>query len=49
MDAAQLKLGICYLRLGNKKSAMEEFSRLALLYPDSEYVPIATNLMDKIQ
>lgn len=49
MDAAQLKLGICYLRLGNKKSAMEEFSRLALLYPDSEYVSIATNLMDKIQ
>lgn len=49
MDAAQLKLGICYLRLGNKKNAIEEFSRLALLYPDSEYVPIATNLMDKIQ
>ena len=49
MDAAQLKLGICYLRLGNKKSAMEEFSRLALLYPDSEYVTIANNLMDKIQ
>ena len=49
MDDAQLKLGICYLRLGNKKNAMEEFSRLTQLFPDSEYIPIVKNLMDKIQ
>jgi len=49
MDDAQLKLGICHLRLGNKKNAMEELSRLSQLFPDSEYIPIANNLMDKIR
>ncbi len=48
MEAAQLKLGICYLRLNNKKRAQEEFSRLVDLYPGSEYLPIANKLLSKL-
>ena len=37
-DDAQLKLGICYLKLGDKQKAKEEFERLLSDYPKSEYV-----------
>ena len=48
MDAAQLKLGFCYLRLNNNKRAKEEFSRLVELYPGSEYLSIAHKLLTKL-
>ncbi|MCH8287773.1 MAG: tetratricopeptide repeat protein [Candidatus Marinimicrobia bacterium] len=48
MEAAQLKLGICYLRLNDKKRAQEEFSRLVNLYPGSEYLPIASKLLNRL-
>ena len=48
MEAAQLKLGICYLRLNDKKRAQEEFSRLVNLYPGSEYLPIANKLLSRL-
>jgi tol-pal system protein YbgF len=35
---AQFKLGLCYVRLGEKDKAREEFQRLLDLYPKSEYV-----------
>jgi TolA-binding protein len=38
-DDAQFKLGVCYLRKGNKAKAMEEFERLQSDYPKSEYIP----------
>ncbi|MEE4310681.1 MAG: tetratricopeptide repeat protein [candidate division KSB1 bacterium] len=37
-DAAQLKLGLCYVRLGETAKAREEFQRLITDYPDSEFV-----------
>lgn len=37
-DDAQFKLGVCYLRKGNKTKAMEEFGRLQSDYPKSEYI-----------
>lgn len=37
-DDAQFKLGVCYLRKGNKAKAMEEFGRLQSDYPKSEYI-----------
>lgn len=48
MEAAQLKLGVCYLRLNDKKRAQEEFSRLVNLYPGSEYLPIANKLLSRL-
>ena len=48
MEAAQLKLGFCYLRLNNKKRAKDEFSRLVELYPGSEYLPIANKHIKKL-
>jgi len=35
---AQFKLGLCYLRLGDREKAREEFQRLLDVYPKSEYV-----------
>ena len=37
-DDAQLKLGFCYLRLGDPESALIEFKRLTVDYPQSEYL-----------
>jgi len=36
-DDAQLKLGLCYLNLGQRDKAREEFQRLVDFYPDSDY------------
>lgn len=44
---AQFKLGLCYVRLGDKAKAGEEFQRLVDVYPDSDYVSRAkTHLAD---
>jgi len=37
-DAAQFKLGLCYVRLGDGAKAREEFQRLIDVYPQSDYV-----------
>jgi tol-pal system protein YbgF len=37
-DAAQFKIGLCYVRLGDAAKAREEFQRLLDVYPQSEYV-----------
>lgn len=36
-DDAQFKLGLCYLKKGDKQKAKEEFQRLLDVYPNSEY------------
>ncbi|OQX88722.1 hypothetical protein B6D60_01365 [candidate division KSB1 bacterium 4484_87] len=49
MADAQLKIGLCYLRLGDRARAAEEFQRLINDYPDSEYVDKARAFLAKIQ
>mgnify|MGYP001430492795 FL=1 len=48
-DDAQLKLGLCYLQLGDRDSAMIEFKRLVVDYPESEYVVRAEELLGGIR
>lgn len=48
-DAAQLKLGLCYMRLNNHAKAKEEFNKLLGDYPSSEYVTIARRFIKKIE
>ena len=47
-DSAQLKLGMCYLRLNEKLKAKEEFQKLVNDYPASEYVTIAKRFLAQI-
>ncbi len=49
MDAAQLKLGLCYWRLGDSNRAIQELDRLINDYPDSEYVEKAQEIISKLQ
>ncbi|HNS73641.1 MAG TPA: tetratricopeptide repeat protein [bacterium] len=37
-DDAQLKLGLCYTRIGNVEKAKVEFQKLVDTYPDSEFI-----------
>ena len=37
-DAAQFKIGLCYLKLGDSQKAREEFQRLLDVYPKSEFI-----------
>ena len=48
-DDAQLKLGYCYLRMGDKKQAAEEFKKVVSLYPDSEYSERAKEELAKLE
>ncbi|MDQ3002871.1 MAG: tetratricopeptide repeat protein, partial [Fibrobacterota bacterium] len=48
-DDAQLKLGYCQLRLGDKKLAAEEFKKVVSLYPDSEYTERAKEELAKLE
>ena len=48
-DDAQLKLGLCYLQTGDRESAMIEFKRLVVDYPESEYVSRAEELLNGIR
>ncbi len=48
-DDSQLKLGYSYLRLGEKKRAVEEFKKLVSFYPDSEYAPRAKDELSKLE
>ena len=40
-DDAQLKIGLCYLRMGKKPQAKESLNLLVNRFPASEYVPRA--------
>jgi tol-pal system protein YbgF len=48
-DAAQLKLGICYMKLGDKEKARTEFQKLIDDYPSSEYNGVARRLIKETQ
>ena len=48
-DDAQLKLGYCYLRLGERKQATEEFKKIVSLYPESEYTERAKEELAKLE
>ncbi len=47
-DDAQLKIGMTYLRLGDKARAKEAFKTLIENYPKSEYVPIAKRYLNQL-
>lgn len=40
-DDAQLKLGLCYFKMGKMRSAIVEFQNLLTYYPNSEHISIA--------
>ncbi|MBC8213717.1 MAG: tetratricopeptide repeat protein [Candidatus Marinimicrobia bacterium] len=42
-DDAQYKMGLCYLNIGNKQRAKDEFQRLLDYYPNSEYYQKSKN------
>jgi TolA-binding protein len=48
-DDAQLKLGYCYLRLGERKRAAAEFKKVVSLYPESEYTERAKEELAKLE
>lgn len=48
-DDAQLKLGYCYLKLGDSESALIEFKRLTVDYPQSEYLSRAEEQIRRIR
>ena len=48
-DDAQLKLGLCYLELGDRERALVELKRLVVDYPKSEYLGRAEELIEKIR
>lgn len=45
---AQYKLGLCYMRKGDKVKAREEFDRLIRNFPNSNYSAKAQNLLSQI-
>ncbi len=47
-DDAQLKLGLCYWKLGDRERARQEFERLVSNYPNSEYVEKAQQFLSKL-
>ena len=48
-DDAQLKLGYCYLKLRDTESALIEFKRLTVDYPESEYLTRAEEQIRRIR
>ena len=48
-DDAQLKIGLCYLRLGDDANALIELKRLIVDYPESEYSGRAETLIQKVR
>ena len=48
-DDAQLKLGYCFLRLGDRRQAAEEFKKVVSLYPESEYTERAKEELAKLE
>ena len=48
MDDAQLKLGLCFWRLGDSERAAQELERLISDFPESEYVGKAQEFLAKL-
>jgi tol-pal system protein YbgF len=48
-DDAQLKLGYCHLRMGDRKRAGDEFRKVVSLYPDSEYLERAKDELARLE
>lgn len=48
-DAAQLKLGLCYLRMKDNERAKQEFQKLIDNYPTSEYVSSARRAIAQME
>ncbi len=47
-DDALLMSGICYLKLGDRNTARENFTQLVSKYPDSEYAPKAMRYLGSL-
>lgn len=47
-DAAQMKIGLCWLEMKQYPQAREQLIRLLSSYPSSEYVPRARAILDQI-
>jgi TolA-binding protein len=48
-DDAQLKLGLCHLRLGEDETGLIELKRLVVDYPESEYLARAEELIRQVR
>jgi tol-pal system protein YbgF len=48
-DSAQLKVGLCYVKLNDKPRAKDEFQKLVNNYPNSEYIGIAKRFIGQIE
>jgi tol-pal system protein YbgF len=48
-DDAQLKIGMCYMKMGQSALAKSEFKKLIDRYPASEYVPRAQKYLAEIK
>lgn len=47
-DDSQFKIAICYLKLGDRRRAANEFKKVEVLYPESDYVKKAKTELKKI-
>lgn len=47
-DDAQLKLGLCYIRLNDKDSAHRELTRLLSKFPNSEFTTLGRKLLREL-
>ncbi len=47
-EDAQLKIGLCYIRLGDKARARRELTRLISHYPGSRYVAVSRRELSKL-
>lgn len=47
-DDTYLKLGLCYLKIGNREQAKHYFTQLLINFPQSEYAGKAENFLNKI-
>jgi tol-pal system protein YbgF len=48
-DDAQLKIGMCYMKMGQSALAKAEFKKLVDRYPASEYVPRAQKYLSELK
>jgi TolA-binding protein len=48
-DDAQYKLGLCFLNINNKTRALEEFTKVADYYSNSEYYKKAKQYIKQLQ
>jgi len=47
-DAAQLKIGLCYVKLNQKDNAKAALERLTMKYPKSEFIGTARNILSTL-